>query len=65
MEVREMFAASSSSQQQVSSVDEAEELRSEARRLQHLAQKLELQAAELEKFRAVSPSGGMSRPYPY
>jgi hypothetical protein len=50
------------SQQQVSGLDEAEELRSEARRLHYLAEKLETQAAELEKFRSMGEAGGAGRP---
>jgi hypothetical protein len=43
-------------------VDEAEELRSEARRLQHLAEKLEIQAALLEKCHSMGQSGASGRP---
>ncbi len=57
-----MFGAMPRSQQQVSGLDEAEELRSEARRLHYLAEKLETQAAELEKFRSMGEAGGAGRP---
>jgi hypothetical protein len=62
MEAGQMFAVSSGLQAQGSNVDEADELRSEAQRLQHLAEKLEMQAAALEKFRLVGQPGVIGQP---